>query len=140
MTMNADRFPYGIAGDARDPAHALPYLPIVLEHGNSHVHAHGLIDSGSTLNVLPYHLGLQLGATWAQQTISVPLTGNLSDSEARALLVWGTIGSFPRVRLAFAWSRNERVPLILGQANFFVEYEVCFFGARGAFEVRATSA
>jgi hypothetical protein len=136
MTLKAERFPFVAVGPSLGPSHALPYVPIVLEYGQRQVTTRGLVDSGSTLNVLPYELGLRLGAEWDRQTISVPLTGNLADSEARAILVSGRIGGFPPVRLAFAWTRNERVPLILEQANFFMEFDVCLFRSRGTFKVR----
>ena len=89
MTVEAERFPFVVADPSLGPSHALPYLPIVLEYGQSQITAKGLVDSGSTLNVLPYELGLQLGAVWDRQTISVPLTGNLAYSEARAILLSG---------------------------------------------------
>ena len=140
MTVEAERFPFAVVDPALGPSHALPYMPIVLEYGQRRVTAKGLVDSGSTLNVLPYELGLQLGAVWDRQTISVPLTGNLADFEARAILLSGRVGQFPPVRLAFAWTRNERVPLILGQANFFMEFDVCLFRSRWTFEVRPRTA
>lgn len=140
MTVEAERFPFVVVDPSLGPSHALPYVPIVLEYGQRQVTAKGLVDSGSTLNVLPYELGLELGAEWDRQTISVPLTGNLADSEARAILMSGRIGRFPSVRLAFAWTRNERVPLILGQANFFMEFDVCLFRSRWTFEVRPRTA
>ncbi len=40
------------------------------------------------------------------------------------------------IDLAFAWTQATNVPLILGQANFFFEFEVCFFRARSEFEIR----
>ena len=43
--------------------------------------------------------------------------------------------SFPAVNLAFAWTQAPDIPLILGQANFFFEFDVCFFRARSEFEV-----
>jgi hypothetical protein len=46
------------------------------------------------------------------------------------------IGAFPPVRLAFAWSRSDDVPLILGQVNFFMEFDVCFYRSKLEFDVR----
>ena len=43
--------------------------------------------------------------------------------------------SYAPVRLAFAWGGNDNVPLILGQTNFFLEFEVCFYRAALEFEV-----
>ena len=102
MKLEAERYPFVVVDPSLGPSHALPYLPIVLDHGQRQVATKGLVDSGSTLNVLPYELGLQLGAVWDRQTISVPLTGNLADSEAKAILLSGRIGRFSPVLLAFA--------------------------------------
>ena len=53
------------------------------------------------------------------------------------LIVLDTIvGALPTVRLAFAWTRAEHVPLILGQVNFFAQFDVCFFRSRALFEVK----
>ena len=41
-----------------------------------------------------------------------------------------------RGNAASAWTRNNEVPVILGQVNFFMEYDVCFFRSRSAFEIR----
>lgn len=37
------------------------------------------------------------------------------------------VASFPPVERAFAWTQATDVPMILGQVNFFVEFDVCFF-------------
>ena len=70
------RFPY--AGPDSDGAAAsvLAYLPITLSHEANSLAVSGLVDSGSTVNVLPYSLGLQLVYIWEQQTLPVRLTGN----------------------------------------------------------------
>jgi hypothetical protein len=137
--MEVERFPFVVVNPELGPSHALPYMPIILAYRQRQVTATGLVDSGSTLNVLPYGLGLELGLVWDKQTISVPLTGNLKDSEAKAIVLMGRVGNFAPVRLAFAWTRNERVPLILGQANFFMEFDVCLFRSRWTFEIRPKS-
>ena len=36
----------------------------MLQRGDQRVEAVGLVDSGATVNVLPYELGLQLGGIW----------------------------------------------------------------------------
>ena len=64
----------------------------------------------------------------------------MADSEARATLLIGRIGRFAPVRLAFAWSRNNRVPVILGQTNFFLEFDIRFCRSQMCFEIhRAAS-
>jgi hypothetical protein len=40
------------------------------------------------------------------------------------------------VQLAFAWTQAEELPLILGQVNFFMVFEVCFFRTQSRFELK----
>jgi len=112
-----------------------PYLPLTLTYQNQSLNVSGLLDTGSSVNVLPYEIGLRLGAVWERQTLSVPLGGNLSRFEARALVVIATVEQFPTVELAFAWTRDRNAPLVLGQMNFFLEFNVCFYRADLAFEI-----
>ena len=78
------------------------------------------------LIVLPYPLGIEMGAVWEEQKVAIELSGNLARYEARGMILTATVGQFEPVRLAFAWTRSEEVPLLLGQANFFAEFDVCF--------------
>jgi hypothetical protein len=131
----AARFDYVEADATLGPASALPYAPLILQYADWEIRVSGLVDSGATLNVLPYDVGLQLGAVWDRQTVPVQLAGNLADVDARALLVTGRIGPFAPVRLAFAWTRSNRIPIILGQINFFMEFDVRFCRWQSYFEV-----
>jgi len=133
------RFPYTGAESGRSPASRLANLPITLSHETHSVTVSGLLDTGSTVNVLPYPIGLQLGLVWEQHTAQVRLTGNLARLPARAVIVSGQVESFPPVELAFAWTQSEEVPMILGQVNFFMEFAVCFFGSQSTFEVKPKS-
>lgn len=54
--------------------------------------------------------------------------------EARGLFVHVQIGNLEPVRLAFAWAQVSQVPLILGQTNFFREFDVCFQRSRRTIE------
>jgi hypothetical protein len=110
-------------------------LPVTLTAANT-LTASGLLDTGATVNVLPYTVGVQLGLDWDQQTTTIQLAGNLAAVEARAVAVTGVVASFPPVRLAFAWAKTDAIPLLLGQVNFFLEFDVCFYRSRGMFEVR----
>lgn len=133
------RFPYVEVDPILGSASALPYSPIILQLGDRKVQASGLIDSGSTLNVLPFDIGLQLGAVWDEQTVPVRLGGNLEASEARGLVLLGQIEGFAPVRLAFAWSQSNRIPVILGQTNFFLEFDVRFCRSQMFFEIAPRS-
>ena len=45
----------------------MPYLPIILSNGNQTREVMGLLDTGASVNVLPYEIGLELGALWEEQ-------------------------------------------------------------------------
>jgi hypothetical protein len=112
-----------------------PQMPLILIHRNGPIETVGLLDTGADVNVLPYDLGVALGADWNAQDTIVELSGNLARYEARGLVLNATIGSFDPVRRVFAWTRATTVPLLLGQVNFFAEFDVCFYRAQSAFEV-----
>jgi len=133
--VDPQRFPYKIIDSTLGMVDRMPYLPLTLSLDGQSLNTEGLLDTGASVNVLPYELGTQLGLIWETETLSVVLAGNLARFEARAVVVDAQVSSFPRVNLAFAWTRATDVPLILGQANFFFEFEVCFFRARSEFEI-----
>ncbi|MGK7896721.1 MAG: hypothetical protein AB4372_24665 [Xenococcus sp. (in: cyanobacteria)] len=132
---NSERYRFISADTTLGEAAFRPYLPISLNYQNNLVNIFGLLDTGATINVLPYSIGMQLGYIWEDQTTALNLTGNLARYEARAIVVDGTIGNFDPVKLVFAWTRNNEVPLILGQVNFFMEFNVCFYRSQLYFEV-----
>jgi Aspartyl protease len=118
---------------------ALPKMPLTLTYRNSSIDVSALLDTGASVNVLPYSMGIQLGAVWEEQTMAVTLAGNLASTEARGLLVSAQIGDLTPVRLVFAWSQSDNVPLLLGRMNFFLEFDVCFYRSQLIFEVRPKS-
>jgi hypothetical protein len=129
------RFAYADAIAGRTDGSRLAYVPITLCHATHVLDVVGLLGTGSTVNVLPYPLGLQLGLVWEQQTTHVQLTGSLARMPGRGVIVSGQVASFPPVDLAFAWTQSSDVPIILGQVNFFMEFDVCFFRSQAAFEI-----
>jgi hypothetical protein len=138
MTPPAQSFPYVARDSSLGNASLAPMLPLTLI-GSKIAATSGLVDSGAAVNVLPFAMGTQLGLDWDQQTRSVELSGNLASVEARVVVLSAVVGSFPLVRLAFAWARTDAVSVILGQVNFFMEFDVCFYRSRGVFEVRPRS-
>jgi ABC-type uncharacterized transport system YnjBCD substrate-binding protein len=136
MMPQAEQYPFVSMDPSLGAASLFPYLPITLANNTRAARLMGLVDSAAAVNVLPFDSGLQLGADWDAQTTSVQLTGNLAQQEARVLLVTATVGKFAPVRLAFAWTRSNAVPVILGQVNFLMEFDVCFFRSRAVFEVK----
>jgi len=133
----AVRFPFVATASARAAAVPMPLLPLELSLvGGQPVRAQGLLDTGATVNVLPFSLGVRLGAVWEEQKTMVKLTGNLAAHEARAVLLVAKVAEFAPTKLVFAWSRAENIPLLFGQVNFFQEFEVCFHARRQSFEVK----
>jgi hypothetical protein len=129
------RFAY--TGDSANPAALLPRLPLTLHHGDRSLEVLGLLDTGATVNVLPYQAGHTLGARWDEQAVAVQLSGSLGRFEARALILFASHPRLipgPSVRLVFAWAQTDDIPVILGQVNFFLAFDVCFFRADSTFE------
>jgi hypothetical protein len=135
MSPSFEQYPFVEQNPGLGTASLAAMLPILLI-GSNPAQVMGLLDTGATVNVLPYTLGVQLGAVWEQQTTPITLSGNLATCEARALLLKAQVGGFAPVRLVFAWTRTDSVPLLLGQVNFFMEFDICFFRSRALFEVR----
>ncbi len=113
----------------------MPIVPITLSLGNQILETEGLLDTGASVNVLPYQSGLALGADWDSLDSQVQLTGSLARHEARILMTYARIGAFDPVELAFAWTRAEKAPLLLGQTNFFMAFDVFFSRTDKYFEL-----
>ena len=135
MTASAERFPYIERDPSLGDASLASILPFNLI-GRQNIATSGLVDSGAAINVLPFSIGVQLGFDWEQQTKWVQLTGNMATVEARVVVVLAVVGKFTPVRLAFAWAKTDSISVILGQVNFFLEFDICFFRSSKVFEIR----
>lgn len=93
--LNTQRFPFIKRTNSSGQTSTLPYLPLTLSNGNNSVEVMALLDTGASINVLPYAIGIQLGAVWENQTVQIPLSGNIAQSEARGLVLAGTVDNFP---------------------------------------------
>ena len=81
---------------------------------------------------------IALGAIWEEQPPLQPLTGSFGRLDARGLAVqaWHPqLAPDVPVRLVFAWTQVRDAPVLFGQVNFFMEFEVCFYRADGSCEV-----
>ncbi|MEH2299425.1 retroviral-like aspartic protease [Nostoc sp.] len=134
--LDGKRFPFIERSNSFGLSSTMPYLPLRLTYRTLSVQVMALLDTGASVNVLPYEVGLQLGAVWEEQTVPVQLSGNLACLEARGLVLSATVAEFSPVLLAFAWTESTEAPLILGQMNFFAEFDVCFYRFDLAFELR----
>jgi hypothetical protein len=129
------RFRYSTSDPAQDEFDSLPRIPLTIRYNDRQLDVIGLVDSGATVSVLPQEIGLQLGARWDERRANLRLAGNLGRSPAMPLFVMATIGDLAPVRLAFAWVKTPNSPLILGQTNFFMEFDVHFYRSRLEFEI-----
>ena len=133
------RFEYSISEPTQDQLDVLPRLPLILINRQHRVNASALVDSGATVNVMPYSLGLQLGAVWVEKKAVIRLGGMLGDQLAMPFFANIVMGDYAPVRQAFALIKSDTTPLVLGQVNFFIEFDICFFRSRGVFEVSLKS-
>ncbi len=133
------RFKYSTTSPAQNEFDSLPRLSLLLRREDRIVESIGLVDSGATVNVLPHEIGLQLGGVWEDRKAIIQLAGNLGNQPAMPFSAIAQIGEFLPTELVFAWSRSSNVPLILGQTNFFLEFDVCFYRSTSEFEVKPKS-
>ena len=130
------RFTYSLTDPSQSEFDSLPRLPFILHFENRQIDVVGLVDSGATVNVLPYEIGKLLGAAWDDRQATLRLAGNLGNFNAMPLAAMAKIDDLAPVRLVFAWVKTNNIPLILGQTNFFMEFEVCFYRFNLEFEVK----
>lgn len=133
------RFRYSTSDPSQNEFDSLPRVPLILRRQSHTVEAIGLVDSGATVSVMPYELGLQLGATWNDSRAIIQLAGNLGNQAAIPFFAMVQVGDLAPVQLAFAWTQSPNAPLILGQTNFFMEFDVCFYRSKMEFEITPKS-
>jgi hypothetical protein len=133
------RFEFTERSNALGEVSLVPHLPFSLSFQNNSISVSGLLDTGASVNVLPYELGLRLGLDWDSCETVVTLAGNLASFPARGVILSTTIDTFAPVLLVFAWTEAKNIPLLLGRINFFQEFDVCFYGSQLAFEIAVKS-
>jgi hypothetical protein len=133
------RFQYTTNSPLQSELDSLPRVPLTLICHDKKLQVNGLLDSGATVNFLPYSIGVQLGELWNDNKAVIRLAGSIGKSLAQPLPIIAHIADFQPVKLVFAWIRNDNSPLILGQMNFFMEFDVCFFRSKLEFEIKKHS-
>lgn len=91
------RFKYSTSNSSQNEFDSLPRIPLILLRENFSVETIGLVDSGATINVLSYEIGVQLGAVWDESKAILRLAGNLSNQTAMPLFVNAQVGNFTPV-------------------------------------------
>lgn len=129
------RHDYSSGQPPRGELERMPLLPVKLFYGGQQLEVVGLVDSGAMLNVIPNRVGLELGLVWEEIQREVLLGGTYGEIIAKVIVVEGQVGEFPPVNLIFAWSSNDNIRVILGQYNFFQEFDVHFYRSKFEFEI-----
>lgn len=120
-----EQFPYHDRNPSTPGFDLLPDLPILLRSPPHTLSGSVLVDSGATIGVSPYSLGVQLGFDWNTQKLQLRLTGPVR-VEARGIAVEAVVGQLSPVRLVLAWAASDLVPFVLGQFNFFQAFDPSF--------------
>ena len=135
------RFPYSKAQGMPGKPGMLPFVPLTLLETPDGVHITGrlkvpaLVDSGSTVNVLPRDIGERFGWNWEQNTFES--AGIVRGHPALAVSLFAKVSGFAPKKLTFAWSAlpSENMRVLLGQTNFFDEFYVDFRKPLGYFDI-----
>jgi hypothetical protein len=116
------RFTYSTTDPSQDAFDSLPHLPLRLRADSRALDVVGLVDSGATVHVLPYEVGLQLGMVWDDRRANIRLAGTLCCwTEILMPFVcpplppwWGKVGMGGRHVGPSTWRGVSPPPLPLG--------------------------
>jgi hypothetical protein len=115
---NGERYPFVSSDPTLGEASFHPYLPFTLVHQQVSVTASALLDTGASVNVLPYSIGIELGYEWERQTTALSLTGNLAQYEARVVLVQAVVGQFKPVNWCLPGHKLQMCRLFWDKSTF----------------------
>ena len=115
-------YPYLVRTEYVPDLVARPFLPVRIRYRQLEIQTMALLDSGSDINVLPYKLGLDLGADWDSREDIEGLEGIGGGLIAKRFVADLYIETWPSIRQIFAWARDDDIPVILGQVDFFQNY------------------
>lgn len=110
-----------------------PMLPLKLSVVSKSISVLALVDSGADVNVLPWSVGLNLRLNWNVNKATIRVAGVPQGAAAMPVLIDAEFGDMGSVTLAFAWCQSDAVSLVLGQTNFFMEFDVFSFDRVGNF-------
>lgn len=131
---NVARFSYTTIIDPSGERLVRPIVSVSLT-SRKRFTADGLLDTGADANVLPYQLGVDLGANW-DDAQPIPSLSGAFEAEARVIALEVILYPFDPARMVFVWVKTDTARLLLGQINFFQEFNVCFFGGDEYFEIQ----
>jgi hypothetical protein len=115
------------------PGNILPFLRMNISAVQK-ISVIALVDSGASINLLPYSVGQALGFDWDSTEKGPPISGTIH-SESRIVKARVTIGSLDEVELSFCWIKRDDVRLLLGHYDFFAHFTVCFLTRENKFSL-----
>jgi hypothetical protein len=130
------QFPFLPRPNGNGPLDLVPLLPLRLSHLGVSIDVAGLVDSGSTFNVLPHDVGAKFGANWNQLSQALTLGGAGGSAQPKLLTLDAVIGSMAPIKLVFAWAATNSYPVILGQANYFYCFDVFLYRRQSMFQIQ----
>jgi hypothetical protein len=130
------QFPFISRGTGGPVPDLAPIVPIRLSRGGVNLDVAGIVDSGASVSVLPYSVGARFGIDWDSLSVPCIIGGSVGGMPGKMLVLDGTIHPFPPVPLVFAWVRDDRPPILLGQTNFFMEFDAFLFRRQGFFQIQ----
>jgi hypothetical protein len=77
------RFKYSTTDSSQNEFDSLPRIPLILRNNNQAIEVVGLVDSGATVNVLPYDIGVKAG--WCDRSYCKPISKLYSPWSSSAL-------------------------------------------------------
>lgn len=133
---SGEQFSYTVTQREMGVAGVAPILKATLSVLGKSIEVEALIDSGARISLLPFGVGLNLGLNWDAEKIEARIAGAFGESTSKLVTASLRFSRFPPVRMVFAWSKSNDTPLVLGQTNFFMEFDICFHWSRDIFDVR----
>lgn len=110
---DAVRLPFLHRDPARPGVSLMPDAPVTFVRAGRILTELGLLDTGATVNVLPWNVGLSLGLDWDALKVPVPLAGNhrgLRGAGGAARCACGdTLRGAPRVRVDACGGHSDPV-------------------------------
>ncbi len=115
----------------------LPLLKVRLSHKNQSIKVNALVDSGANASIfhssLAEALGLDLSSGLKQEFFGISGHGITAYFHLVKLQI---VGSLDELELAVAFTESDGVGALLGQADFFQNYQIKFERYKEQMEIK----
>lgn len=96
-----------------------------------------VVDSGTSVNLLPHHVGLSLGLEWGSPIF--PNIGKVRGRDCVGVKLGLGVKEFGAYVMRFAWSPDNDIPVLLGQVDFFQHFGIYFEASEQYFTLHPTA-